>query len=555
VTAPIWPAVLEPCHRPELAALLLEYIRPRRWFRAKARSPRQARVVDLVPLGPAHVLAILEIAYDVGQSDLYAVPLAEVDQVTARSLTPAGTGGPGAIIESFGTPAAGGAIVDGLVVPGYTANALLDVVRTGRAVRGEMNGEVQGEVMPGFAELGGVDLPAADIPRVEQTNSTVIFGERVLLKIYRQLTPVPNPELEIGRFLTTHRDPPCAPRVMGSLCYRSPDCSTFSLGIAHEYLTNDGDAFSFFLGQLRAYFDRAAAMPPPPVHDHRSAGSGSGGVDALLARACASPAVDSFLDRFIVMARTLGRRTGQLHLALGGADASQPDFVAEPLSVADRARLATRVETMWRDQLDALSEAGSRLAPSARRVADRLLTASAREAILITLAGFRNREIDVVKFRTHGDLHLGQVLVRGDDFVIIDFEGEPARPVVERRAKGSPLRDVMGMVRSFDYAPEVLLRDPSFANANHDEKRRAHLRSWSDLWKQEVTVAYLHGYLGSVGRAPFVPPTRDDLALLLTFYQLEKVIYEIGYEMNNRPEWVEIPLRGLATIAGLEGTS
>jgi maltose alpha-D-glucosyltransferase/alpha-amylase len=162
-----------------------------------------------------------------------------------------------------------------------------------------------------------------------------------------------------------------------------------------------------------------------------------------------------------------------------------------------------------------------------------------------------------VKTRTHGDLHLGQVLAvaRGDgggaddddavdDFVIIDFEGEPARPLHERRAKGSPLRDVMGMVRSFDYAPEAALR-----RLGADGAARA---GWGRLWTHQVTASYLGAYFQTTGAAPFVPRDRGELARLLTYYELEKVVYEIVYELNNRPDWLDIPLRGLLAVAGLE---
>jgi maltose alpha-D-glucosyltransferase/alpha-amylase len=161
-----------------------------------------------------------------------------------------------------------------------------------------------------------------------------------------------------------------------------------------------------------------------------------------------------------------------------------------------------------------------------------------------------------VKTRTHGDLHLGQVLAVAraegaadddaavDDFVIIDFEGEPARPLAERRAKGSPLRDVMGMVRSFDYAPEAALR----AGGGNAGGRGG----WARAWTRQVTDAYLGAYLESVAGAPFIPGDRAQLTRMLRYYELEKVIYEVEYELNNRPDWLDIPLRGLLSVAGLE---
>jgi maltose alpha-D-glucosyltransferase/alpha-amylase len=151
-----------------------------------------------------------------------------------------------------------------------------------------------------------------------------------------------------------------------------------------------------------------------------------------------------------------------------------------------------------------------------------------------------------MKTRTHGDLHLGQVLARGDDFAFIDFEGEPARPLAERRAQASPLRDVMGMVRSFDYAPATALRETAHGLSPH-------LPAWGRLWTQHVTQRYLDAYLDTVAGAPFVPKRPAQLALMLSFYELEKVIYEVAYEANNRPDWLAIPMAGLRRLAGLGG--
>jgi maltose alpha-D-glucosyltransferase / alpha-amylase len=262
------------------------------------------------------------------------------------------------------------------------------------------------------------------------------------------------------------------------------------------------------------------------------------------------------------LASVLGRRTGELHVALAGRrrpvpDAG-PDFAPAPLTAEDRHTLAERTRSMLDDTLAALSSSASRLGADSRALAERILSPEGREAVARLLREFSDQPIDTVKIRTHGDLHLGQVLAIAraakedaarddaaiDDFVIIDFEGEPARPLHERRAKGSPLRDVMGMVRSFDYAPEAALRQGGDSGGGN----RA---GWARLWTRQVTASYLRAYLETVGRAPFVPRDRAQLVRLLTYYELEKVIYEVGYELNNRPDWLDIPLRGLLAVVGI----
>jgi len=532
-----WKALSSPERWPPLAAALLAYARPRRWFRAKGREPRGARLRDLIPLDDANALTLLEIDFAAGETELYAIPLASLEAGALRRL---GDGGAGPALEVIGQDQGqeqgqdddredGGArvLVDGLLVPGQAADALLKLLRGGSRLGGRMGGALVAQRLPALSALEGAALPAAKIPRVEQTNSIAIFGERVLLKVYRQLTAGPNPELEVGQFLNSRCDPPCTARVLGALTYQGADGTTASVALAHEYLANEGDAFSFMLDKLRGFFDRVSTLPPSaPAPD---------------------PGAVAALSVFDPLAARLGQRTGELHRALASAPPEEPDFAPEPLAAGDRAALAARADAMLRDQLDALSAALPRLTPAARALAERLLAPPARQAISGRLNEFRDRPLTVVKTRTHGDLHLGQVLVRGDDdFVIIDFEGEPARPLAERRAKGSPLRDVMGMVRSFDYAPEVLLRDPSFMNAGVRDGDR--LQAWADLWKKRVTATYRRAYLDTVGAVPFLPAAHEDLAVMTTVYELEKVIYEIGYEVNNRPDWVEIPLRGLTAL-------
>jgi trehalose synthase-fused probable maltokinase len=455
-----------------------------------------ARIADALPLdGGGNRLIVLDVQYAEGEPDLYVVPAD--DQGGELPIEAA-------------------------------AVALFEIARQGLTRRGEQ-GALVGECFESFARLapqGAAGLPLR-VAGVEQTNSTVMFGDRALLKIYRQLSAGPNPELEVGRFLDRACDPPCVPRVLGALTYQPDQGPARSLGIVHELIANRGDAWALAQRELARFF----ASPPSP----------DGG-------------------RFAALAAVLGRRTGELHLALAGraravSDAG-PDFAPEPLTEADRRALANRTEAMLNDTLAALARSGRR-SPSI----DRLLAADGRAAISRALAEFRDQPLDAVKTRTHGDLHLGQVLAVAragegasaaadddaaiDDFVIIDFEGEPARPLSERRAKGSPLRDVMGMVRSFDYAPEAALREAGASGGD----RAARARQWT----RQVTTAYLGAYFDRVGDAPFIPRDRGQRTRLLNYCELEKVVYEVGYELNNRPDWLDIPLRGLLAVAGLEG--
>ena len=516
-----WGALLEGAGRERLAARLLDYARQRRWFRGKSRALGGGRIADVVPLDAestdtaAHVLVVLEIQYAQGEPDLYVLPLTRSAPESVRALRERQ---PHAVIDGDD------ALVDGLAT-GPAAAVLFELAQTGGTRRG-----ARGVLSAECSELFGRLVPAAGaaalgvrVAGVEQTNSTVMFGDRALLKVYRQLSAGPNPELELGRFLERACEPPCVPRVLAALTYTPEGAPPRSLGIIHELIPNHGDAWSLAERELKRFF----AQKP-------DAASGAG--------------------RFAAHATLLGRRTGELHLALAGRvrpvpDAG-PDFAPEPLTEADRRALAQRTERMLADTLEALGRSG-RSSPSIQR----LLSDEGRGAIQRVLTEFREGPLEAVKTRTHGDLHLGQVLAVSraggapddddavDDFVIIDFEGEPARPLHERRAKGSPLRDVMGMVRSFDYAPEAALRAGDGA-AGQGGRARA--------WTRQVTAAYRNAYLETTAGAPFIPRDRAQLERLLTYYELEKVVYEVEYELNNRPDWLDIPLRGLLAVVGLE---
>lgn len=516
-----WGALLEGAGRQRLAARLVDYARQRRWFRGKSRVVSGARVADALPLDAetvdlaANVLIVLEVQYAQGEPDLYLLPLTWSAPEAVRALRDRQ---PHALIG------ADDGLVDGLAT-GTAAVALFDLAHAGGARRGE-RGVLASERSELFTRL----VPAAGaaglglrVAGVEQTNSTVMFGDRALLKVYRQPAAGPNPELELGRFLERACEPPCVPRVLGALTYSPDGAPSRSLGILHELIPNRGDAWALAQRELERFFAQSPAGPP-----------GAG--------------------RFAAHAALLGRRTGELHLALAGRvrpvpDAG-PDFAPEPLADADRRALVHRTEAMLADTLAALGRSG-RSSPSIQR----LLSAEGRQAIGRVLTDFRERPLDAMKTRTHGDLHLGQVLAVSrsdgaaddgaavDDFVIIDFEGEPGRPLRERRAKGSPLRDVMGMVRSFDYAPEAALR-AGHGGAGQGGRARA--------WTRDVTASYLDAYLQTTTGAPFIPRDRAQLGRMLAYYELEKVVYEVEYELNNRPDWLDIPLRGLLAVAGLE---
>jgi maltose alpha-D-glucosyltransferase / alpha-amylase len=256
---------------------------------------------------------------------------------------------------------------------------------------------------------------------------------------------------------------------------------------------------------------------------------------------------NAFLDLadglFFEMIDLLGRRTGELHLALAD-DTDQAEFAPERFSKLHQRSVYQSLRSQIRRTMTMVRKAGRRLDEPGRALADSFLAAEGR--MLDFVARITDHRIDAEKIRIHGDYHLGQVLFTGRDFVIIDLEGEPARTLSERRLKYSAFRDVAGMIRSFHYAVSSRFLERTALRPED----RATLEPWIGTWYAYVASTFLGSYLDTVDGAGFVPDDPSDAGLLLNTFVLEKAVYEIGYEINNRPDWLMIPLRGVDFVLG-----
>ncbi|HJT79362.1 MAG TPA: putative maltokinase, partial [Gemmataceae bacterium] len=397
-------------------------------------------------------------------------------------------------------------------------------------------GGVGGVPTAAFAELRGrPDVPLA-VERLppSSSNSLVRYGDRLLLKVFRHLEPGANPDFEIGRFLTEGGVFTRIPRVAGGLEYHRAGSPSMTVAILQAMVANQGDAWQHFLDQLTPYFERAAAQgaAPPAEEDRPLPGWAVAEPPPQIARL-----IGSYLDA----AATLGRRTAEMHRALARAT-GDPAFAPEPMTADDVRTLAAEVVTLGNRALTGIREHVSQLPETVRPAAERLLAEG--PAVLERLGRAPGIRPGALKTRTHGDYHLGQVLRADDDFIILDFEGEPARSLEERRRKQSPLRDVAGMLRSFDYGAYAgLFR---FTNDRSDDFGR--LEPWAALWQAWTSAAYLRAYRDAAAGAPFLPADPGQLDALLDFFMLDKAFYELLYELNNRPDWVRIPLRGILAL-------
>jgi maltose alpha-D-glucosyltransferase/alpha-amylase len=560
--------VLQPEFDADLAPVLLRYVAGRRWFRGKARTLKEARIVDRIPLGPNDVdptIVLLAIEYSEGDPETYSIPVVMVtgdEAVRREQRAPHAviarveldqsepgvsvTGERPALTPAFGTPTgstsgervAVGAPTSGVLFDAFATGeatwSLIDTMNGGVGARGEL-GRLVGEGGPELAEVSTLDpRPAIRAPELEQSNTVLFVGDRAMIKIYRLIEPGISPELEVGRFLSAPSAGRLAPKVLGSLQYAQRGRDPAVVAIAHEFVPNEGDAWRLTLDAIELFFervltDRPAAVPPLPPVSLMAA-----------ARAPTPPALLEVAGRYFSLARQLGARTGDVHnrLADGGGD---PAFAREPMSQQHQQSIYQWSHIRLARMIETLRRVSPRLPAPARALADQVIPAEKTiDALLARVVGPR---FHADRIRGHGDLHLGQVLFTGDDFIIIDFEGEPARPNSERRYKRSGLRDVMGMIRSFSYATEAVLR-----GGRVRPEDRAVLEPWADAWTEWVSATYLGSYLQTVAGKRLIPPESQLTDLLLDFYELEKVIYEVEYELGSRPDWVGIPLAGLVRI-------
>lgn len=471
------------------AELLPAYLPGRRWFGAKARSIHSARLVDWAEPGLPDGLALLgvwEVRYGDGSAERYHLPLA----ARPRAEAP-----PGDWLAEVEAPGAGLALFDAFADPAFSRR-YLELLVEGRQLDGRRG-------VFGFHAGRGLG-PIAGQPRlvgVEQSNTSVIFGRAAILKAFRRLAGGINPEVEVCSFLTERTGFTNLPRALGHASYQGRDGFQATVAFLQAFVANEGDGWSHFLRGLGPYY--------------------AGGVAADLAPD----------------ARRLGQVTGQLHLALA-SDPGHPDFAPQPVEEADLDRWKAGLTASLDQAYAALFARRATLEPHLGPHIGRLV--EERERLLGAVQALGSADGGLLKIRIHGDYHLGQVLRAGGDFIVIDFEGEPARPLEERRARQPALKDVAGMLRSFNYAAWA----GWFEHAGSDPGLEPRAAAWDGRMRQ----AYWEGYRAAVGDAPLLPRSEAAQRRLLAFFELDKLVYELSYELNHRPAWLRIPLKGLLAL-------
>jgi len=522
-----------------LEAVLLDYVRDRRWFRGKARDPLALQVLDVLPMSAGSFAAnvfLIAVHYTEGDAETYLLPVMSAPAEQASGILADYPYAVIARLQAAGSGDSGNLLFDALADKDF-CNFLIEAIERRRHFKGKA-GEILAWPTGVFRSArGGREVPLEPVPvKAEQTNTSVIYGDRLILKMFRRIEEGVNPELEIGRFLTERTTFDHISQLTGALEYRTRKGRAMTLATLQTFVHNEGDAWQYTLDSLSRYFKYVLAHPTvqvPPVPDKH-----------LLSLLNEPPALaQETIGPYLVSSQLLGERTAGLHVALASTP-DDPAFAPEPFSVLYQNSLwhSMRSFTTQTFQLlrDRLKELPGGLQESAQKVLDSETSVADRFHLL------RSQKFSGARIRCHGDYHLGQVLYTGKDFAIIDFEGEPARSLSERRIKRSPLRDVAGMIRSFQYAAHsAVLGQSSPAPKPEDSPT---LQRWAEFWYTWVSSSFLRSYLSGMEHTRLLPSAPEQLRILFDAFLLEKAVYEIGYELNNRPDWLKVPLEGILQI-------
>jgi maltose alpha-D-glucosyltransferase / alpha-amylase len=502
--------------------ILPEYIKTCRWFGAKARTLRHMRVLEQPAISSEPDAAqfwFVEVSYLDGPTETYSLPVKIASGDAARAVSQAT---PQAIIARFA--GSDETVLYDAVWDAKFRSQLFETIAQGQKMKGQ-SGELVGIPGQALPENSSTTATTSQVLSGEQSNSSMLFENKFFLKLYRKLEDGVNPDVEVTRFLTDRANFANVPAFGGAIEYRRKKSEPTVVCLLQNAVVSERDAWTLTLDSVGRYYERVL------------------GRKADLQNPIAPPG--ALLDELIGgiypdKAKLLGERTGQLHLALAS---SQDDriFAPEPFNAMAQRSAYQSMRALLRRTCALLGKKLPDLPEAFREEAKEVL--GAEKEILEREKRILDRKANAAKIRIHGDYHLGQVLYTGKDFVILDFEGEPARALSERKLKRSSLRDVAGMMRSFQYAAYSALWQPAMRTEDVP-----FLERWADLWYREMSSVFLQSYLKTTANAIFVPQNADDLQVLLEAYLLDKAVYEIGYELNNRPDWVVIPIRGIKHI-------
>jgi maltose alpha-D-glucosyltransferase/alpha-amylase len=526
-TLSITTALAEPWLK-QIESLLPAYIAQQRWFGGKSKTIRSARITSSTPIPAADaVIAFVELSFSDDSTDLYQLPLALLPESNA---TPIRKAYPRSIIATLNQAKDPQVLLDASASPAFRSALLRRILDDASTTSFDLTAGHSAALNP--EDL--TNLPSR-LGSAEQSNTSILYDQTAILKLFRRLPTGENPDVEVARFLTEVAHFPHIPAYLGDL-HRTADGTT--IAFLQAFAPNEGDGWAWTIDELGRFYESVANCPAPtPIP-----------APNLLDPAASTAELRDHAALYLDAARLLGQRTAEMQIALT-TPSSDLAFTPEPTSAAhlaeDRNRIAQQTTAAFTGLEAALPTLPAEIVPLAQSLLDAKSQLVARTQHLSgdpTVFGQR--------IRIHGDYHLGQLLRAQNDFLLVDFEGEPAKPLQARRQKQSPLRDVAGMLRSFSYAARSALN--TFTQ-RYPEKY-ATLELWATAWENAVGNAFLLGYTSTINQSKLSPAAQDAAQSMLSALLLEKALYELLYELNNRPTWLPIPLTGLLNLAQVATT-
>ena len=534
-----WEECLSERLRPALARQLINHLRTATWSSKPVRSVKGATLLDAVALPTGREKAFLtlwQVEYAGGDTEWYAVPLAFAAAGKAQQLR---REEPGRVVAELTGPTAGqqGVLYDSLGLGEFDA-ALLDLVARRRRLKGRAGSVVawRGPLLRSRENLrpGARSEPL----RTNQRHTSVRYGERVVLKLFRRLDWGLNPELELGRFLT-ERGFAHTPALAGALEYHRSDGERLALAAVHAWVPKAESGWEYTARALDRYYDRVFSLPP----DRRNLAAVNRPLIPLV-RQSFPPDLPETIGTYLESARMLGICTAQLHAVLGSA-ANQPEFAPEPFTKFYQRSLYQSMRNIARRGLQALRDGLASLPADARPLAARVL--ERESAVLKRLQAVLALPVSAARIRCHGDYGLAQVLHTGKDFAIVDFEGRPGQPVSDRRIKRLVMRDLAEMLCSFHYAADAAMtRQVEMGRVGAKDQKV--LALWAGGWRRWVSVAFLKGYVETLGPSPLLPAADEVLQSLLEIHVLQQFIAELGDHLENRPALLRPACEGILQL-------
>lgn len=526
-----------------LELILSDYLYNCRWFNGKNRTIQSTQITEAIPViykDLSAQIVWLKVDFIQGEPDTYLLPLAYTEGEKAKEIESEMPQNIVARLQEEGKEEAG--ILFDAIADSNFLNTMLDAIANNRSYKG-----MAGELIASTTDIFPSEIPPLDpvLMKGEHKNTCAIYSDparsgsilqhRLMLKIYHQIEEGVNPDLEVRRFLSEQKHLQHFARIAGALEYRNGK-GIQTVGLLQDFIPDARNTWDYTLDSLRDYFERITVQ-----QSEASLLTVPSGSPLDLQPEDLPELAQQTIGSYLASASLIGEVTADLHIALA-ANAENQNFAPEPFSSFYQRSIYQYARNLTGQVLLDLKKQLKTLPPETQKLAKAVI--NRQEEFFARYQLVLNQKITAKRTRYHGDYHLGQLLYTGKDFIIIDFEGEPGRSLSERRMKRSPLRDVAGMLQSFNYAAIQALNN-EVENGTINSEDLPLMQQWAEFWYYWVSATFLNSYLKTASQDSFLPKSKAELQVLLDAYLLEKLIYDLGYELKNRPNWVGIPLQRL----------